>query len=68
MKKIEELSYEEALAELEQIVQQLQQQSVSIEQLTVRSERAKALVVYCQKKLREVDAQLSNLFEEERLS
>lgn len=64
MKQVEDLSYEEALAELEQIVAQLQQQSVSIEELTAQSERAKELVVYCQKRLREVDLQLGDLFEE----
>lgn len=59
----EELTYEQALAELEMIVQQLQQQTISIDDLEKQSKRAADLVVFCQEKLRKVELALDDTFE-----
>jgi len=62
MKK-EKLTYEQALAELETIVQQLQQQAISIDDLEQKSKRAADLVAFCQEKLRKVELALDDTFE-----
>ena len=57
--KSNELSYEEALAELEGIMLELQQEQVSIDDLSSKSERARELIQYCQSKLRDIQAKLA---------
>ncbi|MEL6660653.1 MAG: exodeoxyribonuclease VII small subunit [Bacteroidota bacterium] len=57
--KTNELSYEEALAELETIMQELQQEQVSIDDLSDKSTRARDLINYCQQKLRDIQAKLA---------
>lgn len=59
----EELTYEQALAELEIIVQQLQQQTISIDDLEKQSKRAADLVIFCQEKLKKVELALDDTFE-----
>ena len=54
-----ELSYEEALTELQTILQDLQKEQVSIDALSSKSERAEALLAYCQEKLRNLNAKLA---------
>ncbi|MGH1433228.1 MAG: exodeoxyribonuclease VII small subunit [Lewinella sp.] len=54
-----ELSYEEALTELQTILQELQNEQVSIDALSAKSERAEVLLTYCQKKLRDLNAKLA---------
>lgn len=58
-----DLTYEEALAELGQILQDLQGEQTSIEQLTQRSERAGQLIQYCRTKLRDVETKLAQVAE-----
>ncbi len=55
----ENLSYEAALAELEQLLAELQGEQTSISELTQRSQRAGELVAYCRAKLRDVEATLA---------
>ena len=54
-----ELSYEEALTELQDILQALQKEQVSIDTLSAKSERAEVLLTYCQEKLRDLNAKLA---------
>jgi exodeoxyribonuclease VII small subunit len=47
-KEVEKLSFEQALAELEAIVQQLENQSLELEVTLTLFERGKTLLTYCQ--------------------
>ncbi|MEN0048942.1 MAG: exodeoxyribonuclease VII small subunit [Bacteroidota bacterium] len=59
----EKLTYESALQELEEIVANMQQQTVSIDELETQSKRAAELVAFCQNKLRNVEQNLSEVFD-----
>jgi len=63
-KKITDLSYEEAMSELKTIVQELQEATVSIDDLSEKSKRAATLIKYCREKLRKTEDELKGLFEE----
>lgn len=58
------MTYEEAIHELEEILQALQQQQISIDQLNAQSERAAELIRYCQGKLKDTEERLGQLFNE----
>ncbi len=62
-KKISELSYEEAMQDLRTIVQELQEATVSIDDLSEKSKRAATLIRYCREKLRKTEDELKDLFE-----
>ena len=55
-------SYEEALNELQVIVQQLQQNEIGVDDLAAKVKRAAALIKYCREKLRTTEDELQNLF------
>lgn len=55
---METLSYEAALQELQQILNDLQGEQSSIDELTARSARASELIAYCRQKLRDTEAKL----------
>ncbi len=57
------LSYEEALQELQQIVAQLQEDAVSVDELSAKVKRAAELIAYCREKLRQAEESLEGLFE-----
>lgn len=61
-----QLTYEEAVAELQQIVSQLQTQGAgtSVEQLTENASRAVELINFCKNKLRHTETQIQYLFDE----
>ncbi len=50
-----DLTYEQALAELQQLVDQLQDQSLSLDELESRVRRARELLRSCREKLRHVE-------------
>ena len=56
------MTYESALAELQRILQELQDEQVSIDELTDRTRRAAELIQFCRDKLRHVKADLDTLF------
>lgn len=56
------LTYEQAYAELQQILQALQEEQLSVDELSERSRRAADLIQYCQQKLRQTEAELNELF------
>lgn len=53
-------SYEQAVAELQQIIQELEQQSVDLDELANKTARAKALMQFCESKLQGVEQQLDS--------
>ena len=55
------MTYAEAVAELENILQQLQEAPADIDQLHARIARAESLVAACRGKLRGVEDQLAEL-------
>lgn len=56
-------SYEGALAELQEIVKQLEEGTISIGDLTSKAERALQLIQYCKDKLRQTEIAVERLFE-----
>ncbi len=58
-----ELTYETAMMELESIVRALQDDLVSMDELTAKAARAAYLVRWCSDALRTAEDQLQQLFE-----
>lgn len=61
---MENLTYEEALTELQQIVTALEDGTISIDALEEQTNRAAMLIQFCREKLRQVENQVNNLFSE----
>ncbi len=62
MKKVEEnLTYEKAYAELERIMRDLQDDKVSVDELTGKVKRAVVLITFCNDMLRSTEAEVSAL-------
>ncbi|MCB9298410.1 MAG: exodeoxyribonuclease VII small subunit [Lewinellaceae bacterium] len=57
------LTYEEAMQELQQIVAQLQEDAVSVDELSDKVKRAAELIAYCREKLRTTEESLKGLLE-----
>ena len=58
------LTYETALAELKALVNELQEEAVSVDDLSAKMKRAAELIAFCQTKLRTVEGDLEGFFEE----
>ena len=65
---MEPKNYQSALNELQDILQELQNEQVPIDSLSEKAERAKMLMQYCSRKLRQTEEQLETLFGEEESS
>jgi exodeoxyribonuclease VII small subunit len=63
---VEELSFEEALMELEQTVQQLEEGSLTLEETVALYRRGRALSLHCQELLDGVELQVKQLVADER--
>ncbi len=61
---MKDLSYEVALAELQAILQALQEEQIGIDELATKSRRAAELIQYCREKLRNTEKELTDLFGE----
>lgn len=61
MKKDETLTYESAQAELQQIVQALQDETLPIDQLATAIARANALIRFCRERLRAIEEEVGKL-------
>ncbi len=59
MKKKAIKSYTAASEELQQIVQELQEGTVTIDELSMQVERAQKLIQYCRDKLRQTESQIN---------
>lgn len=55
-------TYESALEELKEVVDDLRNEMVSVDDLTTKVNRAKELMDFCKKKLRKVGDDLEELF------
>ncbi len=60
---MEKMTYEEAVAELETILQDLKSDKVSIDQLASRVDRAAKLAAFCSEKLRATEKQVGDIIE-----
>lgn len=62
MSKNNTSSYDEALQELQTIVQQLQDNQIPMDELSAKIKRAARLIEYCQEKLRSTEEDIQELF------
>lgn len=62
---MENLTYEQALMELQQIVTALENGTISIDELAEKTTRAALLLQFCREKLRQTETQVNNLFSEQ---
>ena len=58
------MTYESALSELQTIIGQLQEEVISMDDLTLKAKRAAELVKFCREKLRQSEEEIKDLFEE----
>lgn len=58
------ISYESALAELQELVTELQGEAVSIDDLSAKAKRAAELIKHCREQLRHTDQELKGLFDQ----
>ena len=56
------MTYESAIRELKEIIDDLRNELVSVDELTAKVKRAKELIEFCKNKLREVEDDLEGLF------
>ena len=61
MEETTEMTYTQAVTELEEIVQKMQDPQCSIDNLTDYTKRSKELLDICRKKLTEADEQLKQI-------
>ena len=59
----EQLNYENAAKELDQILAELKEDKVSIDKLAEKVERAAKLATFCSKKLRETETKVTEIVE-----
>ncbi len=62
MAKSKSESYEKAMAELQEIIQALQEEAVNIDELSTKVKRAAELIKFCKQKLRATESELNDLF------
>ena len=55
-------SYEKAMQELQEIVDQLQEETIGIDDLSEKVKRASELIQFCKEKLRSTDSDIKNIF------
>ena len=61
----EEMKYEKAVSELEEIVDKMERDELDIDQLSKQLKRAKVLVKLCKDKLTKTDEEIKKLLSEE---
>ena len=61
----ENLTYEEAQKELNEILASIESGDISLDEITDKVKRAGFLIDYCQKRLRSIEEDLDKLFETE---
>lgn len=55
------LTYESAFSELKQISAEIENETVSVDQLAEKIKRAAELIAYCQKQLREAETEVNKI-------
>lgn len=63
MKKVEEMSYDEAVAELQVILNDMQNETLSIDDLTVSIKRASELLQSCSDRLRSTEQEVNSVIQ-----
>lgn len=63
-KKSEISSYEKAMHELQEIVDQLQEDAIGIDELSEKVKRAAELIQFCKEKLRTTESDVKDIFGE----
>lgn len=58
------LTYDAAFRELQKISDEIESESVSIDVLAARVKRASELITFCQSKLRDTEAEVSNIIKQ----
>ncbi len=56
-------SYENALAELQDILNKIENQAISLDELTEETQKARLLIEHCRKKLRQIEDDTEQLFQ-----
>lgn len=65
MEKAENLRYEDAMAELEQIQQALENHQVPVDELSAKVRRARALLAHCRNMLYSSQKEIDEILKEE---
>ncbi|RBL89583.1 exodeoxyribonuclease VII small subunit [Chitinophaga flava] len=60
----QELTYEAAYAELQEIAAEIENETVSVDVLAERVKRASLLIEFCQQKLRATEAEVNNIIKQ----
>ncbi len=60
----EKISYSEAISELEKIVDDIEEENISIDILSEKVKRAAFLIQYCKNALKETDSEVKKILEE----
>jgi exodeoxyribonuclease VII small subunit len=60
------LTYDEALAEIEEIVSKIEENMYSIDELSEKVKRIATLVNFCKEKLRSTEDELTKILKEEK--
>lgn len=63
-KKNKEITYQDAVSELEQIVQAIEEDGLDIDQLSDEVKRALELIQHCRTRLRSTEQDIQKAFEE----
>lgn len=61
---MENLTYESAYKELQQISQEIESESVSVDVLAEKVKRAAELITFCQAKLRNTEVEVNNIIKQ----
>ncbi|TVQ75882.1 MAG: exodeoxyribonuclease VII small subunit [Flavobacteriales bacterium] len=57
-------SYDQAFAELQQIMQALQNDEISVDELAAKVQRASELIILCNTRLRDTEKKVSEIIDE----
>lgn len=58
---MENITYESAYKELEEITREIENEAVSVDVLSAKVKRASFLIDYCQRKLRQTEEEVGNI-------
>jgi exodeoxyribonuclease VII small subunit len=56
-------SYDQALAELEEIIKAIEEETMGIDEFTIKVKTAAELLIFCRQKLRSTEEEIGNHFE-----
>jgi len=60
----EKLKYDEAIAELEQIVKEMEYGEISVDELSIKIKRSAFLIDFCKKKLKSTEEDVESILKE----